>query len=121
MQIIIANAFSLSMLVPQHQLTNATYGSRIGETLVKPRIPTPCADPVGYLKAFPDAEIISAVGHADTAILLGDILGIKLEHNRINVKLDSAEKRLLVGQFNGRLPEGTTVLPEGATIEWWLV
>jgi hypothetical protein len=41
--------------------------------------------------------------------------------NRANVSL-AAGDRVLVGQYSGpRLPEGTTTLPEGATIKWLVV
>ena len=57
----------------------------------------------------------SVVGHQTTA----DILGIPC--NRVTVNLEVGDE-LLVAQYVGpRLPEGTTVLPEGATFEFYLV
>lgn len=60
----------------------------------------------------------SAVGHADTANVLGNVLGGHVPTNRITVSLKKGDK-ILVGQYVGpRLQEGATVLPEGAEIKW---
>lgn len=65
-------------------------------------------------------ELISAVGHADTAAVFSAELGIEILPNRISVTLcDSFD---LVGQYIGpRLIEGATTLPQGTRIEWFLV
>ena len=61
---------------------------------------------------------VSAVGHADTANLFSNTLGVDIRPNRVSVRLRSGEQALL-GQYSGpRLPEGTLVLPEGAKITW---
>lgn len=63
----------------------------------------------------------SAVGHEGTAALFTDIVGIEIPYVRSNVKLDN-ETILVVGQYTGpRLQEGTTVLPDGAEVRWWIV
>lgn len=63
----------------------------------------------------------SAVGHADTAAVFGDVLGVQIPVARVNVALRS-DVCLIVGQYRGpRLPEGAKTLPEGAVIEWWEV
>lgn len=63
----------------------------------------------------------SAVGHADTAAVLSTVLGVDVPMNRTTLQMEHGVA-LLVGQYKGpRLPEGATALPEGATIEWWLV
>lgn len=49
----------------------------------------------------------SAVGHADTAAVLG------VECNRINVVLHQGETAYVAQLMGGRLPEGSTTLPEG--------
>ncbi|MBP6888490.1 MAG: DUF1874 domain-containing protein [Candidatus Pacebacteria bacterium] len=60
----------------------------------------------------------SAVGHADTAALFGEVLGISVPCNRITVALRKGDTAV-IGQYRGpRLPEGCHVLPEGATIQW---
>ena len=63
----------------------------------------------------------SAVGHADTAAVFADVLGVPVPCNRVSVTLDHCATAL-VGQYSGpRLPEGATTLPEGATIKWMIV
>lgn len=63
----------------------------------------------------------SAVGHADTAAVFADVLGVPVPTNRVSVTLGEGDAAL-VGQYSGpRLPEGATSLPEGATIKWMIV
>lgn len=50
---------------------------------------------------------ISAVGHQDTANVLG------VECNRINITLDKGDELFVAQLQGGRLPEGSTTLPEG--------
>jgi hypothetical protein len=66
-----------------------------------------------------EAEFIrSAVGHADTAAVFADVLGIPVECHRVTVTLNKGDMAV-VGQYIGpRLPEGATKLPEGASIKW---
>lgn len=60
----------------------------------------------------------SAVGHADTAAVFSDVLGLPVAANRATVALSKGDS-VLVGQYIGpRLAEGATKLPEGATIKW---
>ena len=67
-----------------------------------------------------DEGFISAVGHADTALLLSGLLGFYVSCNRITI--NATEGRLIVAQYKGpRLAEGTTVLPEGASFEFLFV
>ena len=48
----------------------------------------------------------SAVGHADTAAVFADVLGVPVDCNRVSVSLDHCATAL-VGQYSGpRLPEG---------------
>lgn len=51
--------------------------------------------------------LISAVGHADTAAILG------VECARINVSLKYGDTAFVAQLQGGRLPEGSTTLPEG--------
>lgn len=80
----------------------------------------PVGDPRIWLA---DAEelhgkAVSAIGHADTAALFSDILCRPVTFNRISLRLDESTE-LLVGQLVGARPaEGSTTLPEGATIKW---
>lgn len=98
----VSNAFSLQML----------------DVAVKNTVTVvPVDDP----KAVVAEQFTSAVGHADTARIFSDVLGVEVPAQRINVKLTAADT-LLVGQYIGpRLPEGATTLPEGASICWLMV
>ena len=61
---------------------------------------------------------ISAIGHADTAKIVGTLLGTEVAMNRVNVTL-TADTELYIAQVvGGRLPEGGTTLPEGVTIRF---
>ena len=74
------------------------------------------ADDEGELDA-----ISSAVGHADTAAVFSSVLGIPVPCHRLTVSIEPGEQ-VIVGQYSGpRLEEGTTKLPEGASIKWLLV
>ena len=67
------------------------------------------------------SDVVSAVGHADTAAVLSEILGFPVPMNRINVILDT-ETELFVAQLvGGRLPEGSTTLPEGFRFKFFRV
>lgn len=66
------------------------------------------------------APFTSAVGHADTAAVFTNFLGSAVPMNRTTLKLNKGQ--IIVGQMMGtRLPEGSVTLPEGATIDWFLV
>lgn len=61
----------------------------------------------------------SAVGHADTAVLLTSELGVEIPYARTSL---TDVRRALVCQYTGpRLPEGTKVLPEGAGFRYLLI
>jgi hypothetical protein len=61
------------------------------------------------------------IGHAGTARIVGGQLGMELPMNRQSVKLELGE-HLVVAQYVGpRLPEGTTELPDGARIDYFVV
>lgn len=67
------------------------------------------------------ADCTSAVGHADTAAVFSNVLGVEIPCNRVTVALKEGDVAL-VGQYSGpRLAEGATTLPEGATIKWVVV
>ncbi len=60
----------------------------------------------------------SAIGHADTAKIVGNILGMEVAMNRINVSLTSETELFIAQVVGGRLPEGCTTLPEGISIKF---
>jgi hypothetical protein len=102
MKTIVTNAFSISMLSESTKLNLAAI------TLTKAR-------------EFLADEWESAVGHPDTAAVFSRLLGMDIPANRVSIRLDK-DTQFLVGQYTGpRLEPGTTELPDGATITWWLV
>lgn len=106
-KIIITNSFSISMLPDP-----------IGEMGILVIFKPVSIELMRYWCAQ-NVEIVSAIGHADTAKLISGLLGRELPANRITIKL-TGEENLIVAQYTGtRLPEGATTLPEGAKIEFW--
>ena len=97
---VLANAFSLQMLP-------AGYSDMLSiESITSADIPADCE---------------SAVGHPDTARVLSAILGREIPCQRINVVLNE-NTALYVAQYSGgRLPEGATELPEGATFNYFRI
>ena len=63
----------------------------------------------------------SAVGHAETAAVFSEQLGVAVPMNRTTVSLKKGDIAV-IGQYRGpRLSEGATSLPDGATIKWYRV
>jgi len=125
MKLYVSNAFSLSMLDrAQQRGTPRGYTPLHKDAPARvARVPRPVDEPMGFVSLFEmqGYSVVSVVGHADTATVLGRILGRDLPAQRISVKL-APRDILLVGQYIGpRIPEGATTLPKGATIEWWTV
>jgi hypothetical protein len=67
------------------------------------------------------ADVMSAVGHADTAAVLSDILGFEVPMNRMSVSLDEFTELFVAQLVGGRLPEGSTTLPEGFKFKFFRV
>jgi len=67
------------------------------------------------------ADVISAVGHIDTAAVLSDLLGFPVSMNRMNVALDENTELFVAQLVGGRLPEGSTTLPEGFSFKFYRV
>lgn len=65
---------------------------------------------VEKVNAIPE-NCISVIGHQD----LANVLGVSM--NRESIKLDSGDELFVAQVMGGRLPEGSTTLPEGVTIE----
>ena len=86
----VGNAFSLGM-VPR-------------ELLGQVRL-TPCEPP--YL-----VGLESCVGHADTAAVLN------VPMRRVSITLQAGDVLYVAQLRGGRLPEGTTTLPEGFGFDW---
>lgn len=59
--------------------------------------------------------LTSVVGHADTAKVLG------VDANRVSVSLQPGDVLYVAQLMGGRLPEGSTTLPEGFHFEFFKV
>ena len=97
----ILNAFSLNMLVGNADVIVREVSQKVAASLAP--------------------ACVSAVGHADTAAVFSNVLGVEIPCNRATVALREGDVAL-VGQYSGpRLAEGATSLPEGAAIKWMVV
>ena len=106
-KVILANAFSLNMLAMEVCVTDLQ---------VCPASPDVIRQEIEEAGGF-----ASIVGHADTAALFSNLLGLDVPCNRATFQLEEGVT-LFVGQYKGpRLPEGATTLPEGAKVEWAMV
>lgn len=65
-----------------------------------------CLAKITEVETLPQG-LVSAIGHADTAKVLG------VEMNRVNVSLKEGDTAYIAQLVGGRLPEGATSLPEG--------
>lgn len=63
----------------------------------------------------------SAVGHTDTANVLGCLIGQDIPANRIGVSLGAGDSIIVAQLTGGRLPEGATTLPDGFVFKFILV
>ena len=73
----------------------------------------PCTISVEEVRELPPvADLQSAVGHQDTA----NVLGVPM--NRANVKLAQGDVAYVAQLVGGRLPEGSTTLPEGFSFKF---
>ena len=107
MRVVIANAFSLNMLDLSEVTDLEVYAT--SAKLVREEISI--AEKRGR-------EVVSIVGHADTAALLSAEIGREVQMNRVSYTMGDDDV-LLVGQYQGpRLPEGAKELPAGAKIAW---
>ena len=74
-------------------------------------VDVPCIAIFEEVDELPDG-LTSAIGHADTAKVLG------VEPNRINVRLSDGDIAYVAQLQGGRLPEGATTLPEGCSFKF---
>lgn len=101
MRTILSNAFSLQMLDLQ----------RTSNVQVTPMT-------LDEVRQILKEGFISAVGHQDTSAVLSDILGLDVPCNRINVHLTPDDVLVVAQLVGGRLPEGSTKLPDGFTFQF---
>lgn len=123
----VCNALAMGMLDREVQGRGASHANTAGT----PRTPRPISVERARELVRPQAgvavQLVPAVGHVDTAAIIAVALGLCIEqvHARVTVRLPGGTETgvyALIGAYTGpRLPEGSVVLPAGATLEWWLV
>ena len=91
--IYVGNAFSLGMVPAQH-------------------LPMVRLTALGQRPVLGGLEWESCVGHADTAAVLG------VPCRRVSVTMQPGDILFVAQLQGGRLPEGATTLPEGASFSW---
>jgi len=102
--VILTNAFSISMLPADATLSFRRISLAEARELV-------ASEPVR-----------NVIGHPTTDALVREMLGGDLPEGVRESIVFNPSDMLLVAQYIGpRLPEGATVLPEGARIEFYLV
>ena len=74
-------------------------------------VDVPCSVMFEEVQKLPEG-LVSAVGHADTAKVLG------VECNRMNVHLSKGDVAYVAQLQGGRLPEGSTTLPKGFSFKF---
>ena len=100
----VVNAISIQM-VPQSATSFDWHGRQISEEQFKQEI----------IPAIESGNAVSAVGHPDTARVLG------VPMNRMNVALNEGDTICVCQLTGGRLPEGATTLPDGFKFTYWIV
>jgi hypothetical protein len=101
MSTILSNAFSLQMLDLQ----------RTSNVEVTPMT-------LDEVRQILREGFVSAIGHQDTAAVLSDMLGLDVPCNRITVHLTPDDVLAVAQLVGGRLPEGSTKLPDGFTFQF---
>lgn len=74
-------------------------------------VETPCTARFTEVSALPSG-LESAIGHQDTANVLG------YPCNRVSVKLAKGDTAYIAQLMGGRLPEGSTTLPDGFSFKF---
>ena len=74
-------------------------------------VDVPCSVHFEEVDELPDG-LISAIGHQDTA----NVLGVPM--NRTNVHLSKGDVAYVAQLQGGRLPEGSTTLPDGFSFKF---
>ncbi len=86
----------------------------LGNAFSLQMIKTPANIQVTEVNELPN-NLISVVGHADTAKILG------VEMNRVSITLNTGDIIYVAQLIGGRLPEGVTELPEGFKFKYMKV
>lgn len=101
-------------------LLNAIPGALIGPSGARLEIRP--VDPAVVGTLLGEGKIQSAVGHSDTAAVISTLLGTSCPSARISVPVMEAGDTHFLALYQGpRLPEGTTTLPEGSTLAFYVM
>ena len=126
--IYISNAFSLQMLVAgaSASATRTSLGEVQRVCVVHHG---PEADVAGFVSPGDEfvswkelgAGVTSVFGHPDIARIAGNELDCSIPVHRVSITLAPADTLYVCQYVGSRLPEGATVLPEGAHVEWFKI
>lgn len=98
-------------------IANAFAGQMIPDSCIISKKPVP-TDIVKQM--LENREWESCVGHTDTASVLSGILGVTIPANRVSISLTGDDVLIVAQVMGGRLPEGTTTLPEGTEMKFFM-
>jgi hypothetical protein len=60
----------------------------------------------------------SAIGHEDTAKVVENYINLYVPYNRISISLKKGDILIVAQLVGGRLPEGSTTLPDGFSFKF---
>lgn len=66
-------------------------------------------------------DCVSCIGHADTAAVVSGILRREVTVNRASIKLAQGDVLYVAQLMGGRIPEGSTTIPDGMSIKFLMV
>ena len=104
----IGNAFSLNMI--ESAKLGITTDFRISKL-----------DPNVAASLLDTNEYKSVLGHRDISKVVSEDLDYEVRFNRETIKLRDGDSMIVCQYVGPRLPEGTTKLPSGAQIDYYLV
>ena len=116
MRLLILNAFSINMFNDDMK-NNVVSFDKTGTHWIKKLVIEATKEGV---------EIVNGIGHRETGSIITNMFSPEIaipqpESERPNIILEK-DDIVAIAQYRGqRLQEGTTTLPEGAMIEWWIV
>lgn len=94
----------------------------LGNAFSLQMVETPCTVEVQEVqpREIP-SDIVSCIGHEDTAAVVGNIIDKFVPVNRINIRLVPGDVLYVAQVTGGRLPEGAKTLPSDLALKFLAV